>query len=264
MMAADPDNQPLLVENRFQWQPVYDYMQTQRFTADDIDRIERLAIASPYALQQLQRDPQLVDGLLDLNDFTLGADIVDLSAHEKIDIDQVKRELRLYRHRKLVEIIYLDVVASNSLEKTLRHLSDLADLLIMTALTACSRQLSAKHGQPLDANGEPMQLNIIAMGKLGGRELNFSSDIDLICCYEGDGELTGFGQLSYQEYFSRLVRLLTQVLGESTADGFVYRVDLRLRPWGDSGPVVLSHGALEHYYPSSAAAKAAARTWPCC
>ncbi len=248
MMAADPDNQPLLVENRFQWQTVYDYMQTQRFTADEIDRIERLAIATPYALQQLQRDPELVDGLLNLNDFTLEADIVDLSAQEKIDIDQVKRELRLYRHRKLVEIIYLDVVASNSLENTLRHLSDLADLLIETALTACSRQLSAKHGQPLDANGEPMQLNIIAMGKLGGRELNFSSDIDLICCYEGDGELTGFGQLSYQEYFSRLVRLLTQVLGESTADGFVYRVDLRLRPWGDSGPVVLSHSALEHYY----------------
>jgi glutamate-ammonia-ligase adenylyltransferase len=93
-----------------------------------------------------------------------------------------------------------------------------------------------------------MELNIIAMGKLGGRELNFSSDIDLICCYDSDGELSGYGQLSHQEYFNRLVRLTSQVLSEATAEGFVYRVDLRLRPWGESGPVALNHSALEHYY----------------
>ena len=116
------------------------------------------------------------------------------------------------------------------------------------ALKACYRQLAAKHGQPMEPDGEAMELNIIAMGKLGGRELNFSSDIDLICCYDSDGELSGYGQLSYQEYFNRLVRLTSQVLSEATAEGFVYRVDLRLRPWGESGPVALNHSALEHYY----------------
>jgi glutamate-ammonia-ligase adenylyltransferase len=247
-MAPVSNNQSLLSENRFQWQPVADYMASKDFVAADIERIERLAIASPYALQQLHRDPECIDELLQLDSFALKTDIVSVAPGEKVDLDMLKRQLRLYRHRKLVEIIFLDVVAANPLENTLHHLSDLADQLIQVAQATCNQLLSIKHGQPLDANGDPMQLNVIAMGKLGGRELNFSSDIDLICCFENDGELSGFGQLSYQEYFSRLVKLLNQVLSDSTADGFVYRVDLRLRPWGDSGPVVLSHSALEHYY----------------
>ena len=247
-MAAIPDNQSLLSENRFQWQQVADYLASKDFGAEDTDRIERLAIASPYALQQLQRSPERIDTLLRLDAFSLQAEPIEIAQDEKIDIDRVKQQLRHYRHRKMVEIIYLDVVAQNPLENTLHHLSDLADQVIQLALAACNRQLSDKHGQPLDADGEPMLLNIIAMGKLGGRELNFSSDIDLICCFEHDGELSGFGQLSYQEYFARLVRLFSQLLADSTADGFVYRVDLRLRPWGDSGPVVLNHSALEHYY----------------
>lgn len=238
----------MLTENRFEWQAVDDYLNANQFKADEVNRIERLAIASPYALNQLRRDTSLIDVLLKLKRFSLEPDFLDFASSQEIDIDTVKRQLRLYRHRKLVEIIYLDVVAGNSLENTLHHLSDLAEQLIQIALEASNQQLSAKHGQPVDADGEPMQLNIIAMGKLGGRELNFSSDIDLICCYESDGELTGYGQLSYQEYFARLVRLFNQVLSDNTADGFVYRVDLRLRPWGDSGPVVLNHGALEHYY----------------
>ena len=140
------------------------------------------------------------------------------------------------------------MVTGQPIESTLLQQSELAEQLIQTALAASERQLSAKHGQPLEASGVEMSLNIIAMGKLGGRELNFSSDIDLICSYDSDGELTGYGQLSYQEYFSRVVRQLSKLLSDTTADGFVYRVDLRLRPWGDSGPVVLSHSALEHYY----------------
>ncbi|MDH5355882.1 MAG: bifunctional [glutamate--ammonia ligase]-adenylyl-L-tyrosine phosphorylase/[glutamate--ammonia-ligase] adenylyltransferase, partial [Gammaproteobacteria bacterium] len=140
------------------------------------------------------------------------------------------------------------MVKQSPVDLVLRYLSDLADLLIDKALAACETLLTEKHGQPVDTNGEPMRLNVIAMGKLGGRELNFSSDIDLICCYATDGELDGFGHLSYQEFFSRLVRAMSKCLNDSTEDGFVYRVDLRLRPWGDSGPVALSHAGLEHYY----------------
>jgi glutamate-ammonia-ligase adenylyltransferase len=247
-MNSAPINQTLPQENRFQWQEIADYLESKQIPAGDIEKIERLVIASNYALNQIRRAPELAGKLLDLGRFTLDAEIIGLAADQKIDLDQVKRQLRLYRHQKLVEIMYLDVVGSNPLEMTLHHLSDLADQLIRSALNACRQHLSAKHGQPLEINGDAMELNIIAMGKLGGRELNFSSDIDLICCYDSDGELAGYGQLSYQEYFSRLVRLLNQTLSETTGEGFVYRVDLRLRPWGDSGPVVLNHSALEHYY----------------
>jgi len=181
LMNNQTENQALLVEDRFQWQPVADYLEAHQFSACTREKIERLAIASPYALGQLQRRPELIEPLSGLTDFKLDALIIDLAEDEKIDLDQVKRQLRLYRHRKLVEIIYLDVVAANPLQSILLHLSDLADQLIRSALDICQRQLSAKHGQPTEANGEPMELNIIAMGKLGGRELNFSSDIDLIC-----------------------------------------------------------------------------------
>ena len=247
-MTTQSNHQALLTEHRFQWQPVREYLETRQFPATVIADMERLAIASPYALGQLQRYPEWIDTLVTLDQFQLDAAIIDYLPDSKIDLDQAKQTLRLYRHRKLVEIVYHDVIRKQSIDATLLQQSELAQQLIEAALEASQRQLSAKHGQPTASNGEVMTLNIIAMGKLGGGELNFSSDIDLICCYESDGELSGYGQLSYQEFFSRVVRLLSQLLNDATADGFVYRVDLRLRPWGDSGPVVLSHSALEHYY----------------
>ena len=242
------DTPPLLADNRDQWQSVAEYLRSRGADDGAWQKIERLAIASPYALRQLQRDPRQIDALLDARQFNLDAESIAFANQNTPDIDRLQHELRLYRHRKMVEIIYRDVVVRDAVELTLRRLSDLAEQLVGSALAVCNRLLAAKHGQPVGDNGDPMQLDIIAMGKLGGGELNFSSDIDLICSFESDGELAGYGRLSYQEYFSRLVKLLTRALGETTEDGFVYRVDLRLRPWGDSGPVVLNHGALEHYY----------------
>ncbi len=247
-MNAVSDIEPLLKDHRMQWQSVADAMASANLDVDSRRKIEQLALASNYALRQLQRTPDLIRELLDLQGFEAEENIIDSAPGEKIDLDQVKQALRRYRHRKLVEIIYLDVVAGAAVDTTLRRLSDLADQLIRLALEACNRHLADKHGQPVTSDGAAMELNLIAMGKLGGRELNFSSDIDLICCFEHEGELSGYGQLSYQEYFSLLVRLLSQVLSDATADGFVYRVDLRLRPWGESGPVVLNHAAIEHYY----------------
>ena len=247
-MTSSPEITSLLEDDRIQWQPIADYLLSREFAAGSTRKIEHLAIASRYALAQLQRNPAWIDDLLKLERFQLASTIIEFPEGEKIDLDQVKRTLRQYRHRKLLEIIYLDTVLEQPLQATLLQQSNLADQLILCALDVCQRQLSAKHGQPLEPNGAPMALNVITMGKLGGRELNFSSDIDLICSYDSDGELTGYGQLTHQEYFSRVVKLLNQLLGQTTGDGFVYRVDLRLRPWGDSGPVVLSHSALEHYY----------------
>jgi len=156
----------------------------------------------------------------------------------------IKQELRLFRHQKLIEIIFLDICKDEPIKNTLAHLSQLADTLIQQALIRVEALLSTKHGQPVDHKGQPMQLNFIGMGKLGGEELNFSSDIDLICSYSDDGQLKGFGQLSHNQYFSNFVKLFKQFLNDSTADGFVYHVDLRLRFWGDSGPIVLSHNTL--------------------
>ena len=244
-MTPNDTTPALLADHRAAWQRLAASLRERGLGAEDREKIERLAIASPYALQHLQLAPELVDTLLAAGAFELPG---PAAGDTQTAFADLKRDLRRYRHRKLIEIIYRDLVAADPLETTLRRLSDLAEQIIAAALEACNRHLAARHGQPQDADGNAMQLDIIAMGKLGGRELNFSSDIDLICCFESDGELTGAGRLSHQEYFSRLVKLLTQVLGETTADGFVYRVDLRLRPWGESGPVVLSHAAIEHYY----------------
>ena len=249
-MNTKLSSHPLLQDDLYHWQKLLPELvsDTCPFNTEFQNKIQRLAIASSYALRHLSRDPSILLRLHRLQHFKLDESQI-LPAHQEIqNLALLKRSLRCYRHLKLIEIIYLDVIENNSLQQTLFHLSDLADLLIRKALQASYHNLVSKHGQPLDENGNKIELGIIAMGKLGGRELNFSSDIDLICCYASDGELEGYGRLSHQEFFTRLTRLFTQILNETTDDGFVYRVDLRLRPWGDSGPLVLNHAALEHYY----------------
>jgi len=241
---------PLLKDDQYHWLQLSTILQseTNPFSEDFQHKIQRLAVASSYALAQLCREPTILNQLQTLKQFDLDDSQFPLPDGGAQGIEELKSSLRQFRHRKLIEIIYLDVIERISLQDTLTHLSDLADHLIQLALNASNNNLVAKHGQPVDENGDEIELNIIAMGKLGGRELNFSSDIDLICCYCIEGELDGYGRLSHQEFFTRVTRLFVQLLNETTEDGFVYRVDLRLRPWGDSGPVVLSHASLEHYY----------------
>jgi len=241
---------PLLQDDQYHWLQLLSELHSSdnQFGKDFQLKIQQLAIASSYALLQLCREPALLHSLQTLKQFEIDPAQFHQPDNSAQNIELVKASLRKFRHHKLIEIIYLDVIENNSLRDTLSHLSDLADLLIRNALDASQSSLVAKHGQPVDENGNKIELNIIAMGKLGGSELNFSSDIDLICCYSADGELEGYGQLTHQEFFTRVTRLFSQLLNDTTADGFVYRVDLRLRPWGDSGPVALSHAALEHYY----------------
>ncbi|NNE63234.1 MAG: bifunctional [glutamate--ammonia ligase]-adenylyl-L-tyrosine phosphorylase/[glutamate--ammonia-ligase] adenylyltransferase, partial [Gammaproteobacteria bacterium] len=236
------------VEDQFHWRELSGFLRENAFDKDQIEQIHQLAIASSFALNQLSKNPQWTHQLIQLDEFETGDFPAILAPDQPVDMITIKHRLRIYRHNKLIQIIFLDVVKKIPLRQTLKNLSELADLLITETLGLCEKQLSEKHGQPFHADGSPMNLNIIAMGKLGGHELNFSSDIDLICCYANDGELKGFGQLSYSEYFARVVRMLSNCLSETNEDGFVYRVDLRLRPWGDSGPVALSHAGLEHYY----------------
>ncbi len=129
-------------------------------------------------------------------------------------------------------------------------MTDLAEATIQRSLAVLSTELEALYGEPRGPGGERLTLGVVGMGKLGGRELNVSSDIDLIFVYEDDGETAGGTRspLSTQEYFTRLGRRLIGVLSEATADGYVFRVDMRLRPNGDSGPLVCSLGMLEEYF----------------
>ncbi|MCR4459737.1 bifunctional [glutamate--ammonia ligase]-adenylyl-L-tyrosine phosphorylase/[glutamate--ammonia-ligase] adenylyltransferase [Pseudescherichia sp. L3] len=168
---------------------------------------------------------------------------------EVSDEASLMRELRLFRRRIMVRIAWAQALRLVSEESTLQQLSALAETLIVSArdwlYDACCREW----GTPCSADGTPQPLLILGMGKLGGNELNFSSDIDLIFSWPENGATRGGRrELDNAQFFTRLGQRLIKVLDQPTQDGFVYRVDMRLRPFGDSGPLVLSFAALEDYY----------------
>jgi [glutamine synthetase] adenylyltransferase / [glutamine synthetase]-adenylyl-L-tyrosine phosphorylase len=172
------------------------------------------------------------------------------------DEEAVMRTLRLYRRREMLRIAWRDLAGFAPLEESLKSLSDLADAMIDTALTWVYQRLITKYGTPCNAQGVPQQLVVLGLGKLGGQELNFSSDIDPIFCYPQEGETQGTKRTrTNHEFFQRLGQQLINVLNNITADGFVFRVDMRLRPFGDAGPLVVSFAAMEEYY------EAHARDW---
>ncbi len=168
---------------------------------------------------------------------------------EVSDEASLMRELRLFRRRIMVRIAWAQALRLVTEESTLQQLSALAETLIVSArdwlYDACCREW----GTPCSADGTPQPLLILGMGKLGGNELNFSSDIDLIFSWPENGATRGGRrELDNAQFFTRLGQRLIKVLDQPTQDGFVYRVDMRLRPFGDSGPLVLSFAALEDYY----------------
>src|SRR5690606_18706117 len=123
----------------------------------------------------------------------------------------------------------------------------LADLAVAQAYRSVAAELAATHGVPRDPGGAPQEMLILGMGKLGGCELNVSSDIDLIMIYGEEGETDGRRRLSHHEFYGRLTQRMMPVLSEADADGQVFRTDLRLRPDGDAGPLAWSLDALELY-----------------
>lgn len=158
------------------------------------------------------------------------------------------RELRRFRHTHFLRLLLLELAGIMSTEEVLHSWSDCADALILHALAYCRQTLSLRYGLPRDADGNEALLLTLGMGKLGGLELNYSSDIDLIFAYSAAGHTDGEERVDNQHYFSKVAQLFSQLLQNVTADGFVFRVDLRLRPNGDSGPLVPSLAAMETYY----------------
>ncbi|RQH04216.1 bifunctional [glutamate--ammonia ligase]-adenylyl-L-tyrosine phosphorylase/[glutamate--ammonia-ligase] adenylyltransferase [Paraburkholderia dinghuensis] len=164
--------------------------------------------------------------------------------------EQLKKALRQLRVETICAVMERDLARAADVDEITGTMTDLAEVAIQRALAVLSADLEALFGEPRGPNGERLTLGVVGMGKLGGRELNVSSDIDLIFVYEDDGETTG-GQrspIAAQDFFTRMGKRLIGALSDVTADGFVFRVDMRLRPNGDSGPLVCSLGMLEEYF----------------
>lgn len=159
--------------------------------------------------------------------------------------------LRVLRQLVMERVMSLDCAGQADLKSVTRSVTELAELALDKTWEAVQQELNTRHGQPLSPEGEAVQFWIIGMGKLGARELNVSSDIDLIYVYEHDGETAGQpdgrGKISNHEYFSRAVKAIYTLIGDTTEHGFVFRVDLALRPNGNSGPSAVSLSALEEY-----------------
>jgi glutamate-ammonia-ligase adenylyltransferase len=167
------------------------------------------------------------------------------------DEPQLHKVLRQFRRKHMVIIAWRELLGQASLEESFLHISFLADQLILQAMNWLYGKQCSEQGTPFNAEGVKQSLYIFAMGKLGGRELNFSSDIDLIFTYPEHGETKGGRRvIANQTFFIKLGQRLIAALHQITADGFVYRVDMRLRPFGDSGPLVTSFASIEDYYQS--------------
>ena len=165
-----------------------------------------------------------------------------------LPVPQCREVLRKLRERVFSALMVRDLSGQASLEEVVEAMTTLADQAVATAYRSIAAELSETHGIPRDpATGAPQEMLILGMGKLGGRELNVSSDIDLIMLYGEEGETEGPRRISHHEFYGRLTRRMMPVLSEADAHGQVFRTDLRLRPDGDVGPPAWSLDALEHY-----------------
>ena len=165
------------------------------------------------------------------------------------ELAAAKTALRRLRRAEMVRIAWRDLELGTDVDAIMAELSAFADVVVSHAVTWVQRALEARFGRAYGEHGTPLSLLVLGMGKLGGGELNFSSDIDLLFIYEHDGETRGGRKdIEHQDYFDRVGRELIALLNENTADGYVFRVDMRLRPFGDSGPLTSSLAAIEHYY----------------
>ncbi|WP_444882972.1 bifunctional [glutamate--ammonia ligase]-adenylyl-L-tyrosine phosphorylase/[glutamate--ammonia-ligase] adenylyltransferase [Microbulbifer sp. PSTR4-B] len=203
--------------------------------------LARSFIGSEFLYRQCCRQPDFLLELLQQDD--LGLQLPCSDSDETLDL-----ALRQLRNRATAEVIFRDFAGQWDIPKACLRLSELAELAISTALQWHHRQLAQRYGEPRDKSGRAQSLVVLGMGKLGARELNLSSDIDLIFAYPAPGHTDGDQCVENQKFFQRLGQRLIKSLDAITAEGFVFRVDMRLRPYGDSGPLVSHFAALEDYY----------------
>lgn len=209
---------------------------------------------SEFVFETCRRDPQGLDTLLRSGRLARPATREELDAGVGAalaacaDETSFMQTLRRVRRWELSRIAWRDLAGDAGVDEVLTELSWLAEVCVEQALRFAETQLEERHGTPRTADGRRMRLCVLGLGKLGGGELNFSSDVDLIFVYAAGGETDGPRPLDHQQYFIRLGQRLIKLLAELTSDGFVYRVDMRLRPFGDAGPLAMSFTAAEDYY----------------
>ncbi len=210
---------------------------------------------SDYVAERMIRTPMLAEWLVHSGNLAQRLDASSLreevaaALRDAADDAALFAALRQLRHRHMVRIIWRDLSGLGDYHSTVADLSLLADTLINAALEKLYVALCEREGTPLSPGGTPVRMVVFAMGKLGARELNLSSDIDLIFAYEHEGEIEGHRrEMSYHQFFVRLGQQLIKALDQNTADGFVFRVDMRLRPWGGAGALAVGFDAMEGYY----------------
>ncbi|MFU8832152.1 MAG: bifunctional [glutamate--ammonia ligase]-adenylyl-L-tyrosine phosphorylase/[glutamate--ammonia-ligase] adenylyltransferase [Wenzhouxiangella sp.] len=201
-------------------------------TVDDLKRL------STFAAEAGRRFPEAGDP----------ANPVDRPSDELLH-DDPQKALRQYRQLASVNILWRDLTGQNDIAQTGRQISALARDCLDLALAVAERSVAERHGQLLAADGQPIRLSILGLGKLGGDELNFNSDVDLVFAWTGRKAIsTGPRRLEAAEYLKRVARELIKLLDTVTEDGRVWIVDTRLRPFGDSGALVWSVSAMEQYF----------------
>ena len=204
---------------------------------------------SRYLTNLLTARPALIDELADTWMQPLSAEQLQSALTPPATTDDgLKTQLRRLRQRVMAHIELRDLCGLAPLTEVVESMTLLADITTNFALDHYHRQLAATYGEPLDKAGRPQRLLIIGMGKLGGRELNVSSDVDYIFVYPEDGDTAGPKSIENYDFFTRLGKRVISALGDITGDGQVFRVDMRLRPNGDSGPLVGSLDSLETYF----------------
>ena len=213
------------------------------------DVLPDVLVGSDFIARALTGTPTLMDGL---NTVENSADFNQL--RQRVEAisgsrEEVSAALRRVRQEEIVRLGWRDLTGLAPLNEVLETLSTLADSAIGVALTCAYAELRERFGEPIgESSGNPVQLSVLGLGKLGGRELNMSSDVDLVFAYRENGVTNGTQTISNHEFFIKLGQVLIDILQTPTHEGIVFRVDMRLRPNGDSGPLALSFDAMDHYF----------------
>jgi glutamate-ammonia-ligase adenylyltransferase len=263
LQVADPDSALNNLERLFD---VLEYQILVKTIHDPTRRLQLLTLlgGSPFLTGILCRHHQyftylFAAGAIDMcrGEIDMLTDLRELVGDDA-DIFQLKAGLRCYKAKQVLRVAARDLCGLAPLEEVMAELSDLAAVSLQRAYEICGWQLQAEYGLPLQQNDNDQSseavMTILGMGKFGGRELNFSSDIDLIYCYSSTrGETSGGRRgekISLHRYFVKLAEMITRALHQVTEDGFVFRVDTRLRPEGNSGDLAVSLDGAEIYYES--------------
>ena len=213
------------------------------------DHLLSVLLASDFAYHSFLREPQLLGpDFLQLMSDPRHADARAGVFVEASDTVEMRRLLRRFRLREALRLIWRDVTGADSVETTLAGASVLAETCLEAALRSAEALVAERHGVVRDARGRAQRMVVLGLGKLGGGELNFSSDIDIVFAFAEHGDSDGTRPLDATAYYARVGQSLVGLLADHSVDGYVYRVDLRLRPFGSAGRLALSFNAMEQYF----------------